>query len=271
MVRRSIFILFIFVLNFVQQSFGQIFRKPSFTGMYIQWGYSRDWYSKSNIHFRHGSVYDFTLHNALASDQPDYQGFWKTPMDITIPQNNFRLGLYLNENRTSAIEFNFDHAKYVLQSGQNLKVTGQIFGRDINKDTIVDPNFIQFEHTDGANFCHINYVRIHPLFYRNQKLKASHILKAGAGVVIPRSQVTIFGKELNNRYHISGYVMSLETGFRYYPTRKFFLEAAVKSGFANFLNSLTVEGGSAKHHFWYFEAIGLLGYEFDFSKKKKAQ
>ena len=66
----------------------QLFKlsKPQFGGMYFQWGYNRDWYTKSDIHFRDGSNYDFVIYDVVAKDKPDFS-YWKEhPLDITIPQ-----------------------------------------------------------------------------------------------------------------------------------------------------------------------------------------
>ena len=46
--------------------------------LYITWGYTKAWYSKSTIHFKNHSGtgrannYDFTVHNVSASDRPDF-------------------------------------------------------------------------------------------------------------------------------------------------------------------------------------------------------
>ncbi len=241
-----------------------IFPKPVFSGMYLQWGYNRDIYSRSDLHFSNGDLYDFTIHNAVAHDQPDFRGFWETPLDITIPQNSFRIGAYLNREHTWAIEINFDHAKYVVTDEQTLRVTGQIHGEPIDQDTIIHHDFVHLEHTNGANFYHVNYVRQKFLLEGKDYGRLSYLLKGGAGIVVPRSDVTIMNHRLDNVYHVAGYIISGEAGMRFYPLRNFFLELNAKAGFANYLNVLTVEGGRARHSFWYGEIIGLVGYDLNF-------
>ncbi len=244
------------------------FPKPQFSGMYFQWGYNREIYSRSDIRLWNGSKYDFTLHNAKASDKPDFDGFWKTPLDITIPQNNFRIGVYLNKTQTWAIELNFDHAKYVMQDGQKLRVSGHVGGNPIDRDTIVGKKFVSFEHTDGANFYHINYVHQKYLLEGKNFGRLSYLLKGGAGIVLPRTDGRIMGQKFDNAYHVAGYIFSAEAGMRYYPLRNLFLELNVKSGFANYLNVRTGGGGKAQHHFWYGEAIGLVGYDLLFGRQR---
>lgn len=264
---RIFFLLLVFsVLTF--QSKAQLFKKPFLSGIYLQWGYNRDWFTRSNIHLSDGKTYDFTIHKVTAQDRPDFEGFWNTPLDVTIPQNSFRIGFYLNQKRTHAIEINFDHAKYVMDDYKTRRVTGTIHGRAIDKDTLMTPDFVHFEHTNGANFYHINYVGQQELWHNKKRVLATVIYKAGAGVVVPRSDVTIMGKQLDNEYHIAGYIISAEAGARFYPLKNLFFELTGKGGFANYLNVLTVAGGTAKHKFGYVEVVGLIGYDIPLNKKR---
>ncbi|RYE24340.1 MAG: hypothetical protein EOP51_07655 [Sphingobacteriales bacterium] len=253
------------------QILNKIFKKPVLTGMYLQWGYNRDVYSKSTIHFTNGDKYDFKVHDAVAHDQPNFEAFTKTPLDITIPQNSFRIGFYLNKKHTHAIEINFDHAKYVVDAKQTLRVSGTFQGREIDKDTLIHPYFMSFEHTNGANFYHVNYVGQHELWRNKKRMHASVIWKAGMGIVVPRSDVILFEKQTDNQFHVAGYVMGAESGFRFYPLKNLFLEATVKGGYANYLDVLTVQGGKASHAFRYGEVIGLIGYDINFKKKQKPE
>jgi len=245
--------------------------KPRLSGFYVQWGYNRDRYTRSDLHFSKAGEYDFTIHKAKARDQPDFSAFRDAPLDITIPQNSYRIGAYLNKEHTWAIEINFDHAKYVVTEPQTLRVTGQIYGQPIDQDSSITRKFVHLEHTDGANFYHVNYVRQHMLLHtrKTNRVLASVLGKIGAGIVVPRSEVELFGKKLNNKYNVAGYVISLEAGTRFYPFKNFFLEANVKAGFANYLNALAVEGGKLRHHFGYVEVIGLIGYDINLPMGKK--
>ena len=266
----ALLILFILPVS-VQAQFKSFVKKPQFSGIYLQWGYNRDVFSKSSIRFTNGNKYDFTVHDAVAHDQPNFEAFHKTPLDITIPQNSFRIGVYLNKEHTHAIELNFDHAKYVVDSRQTLRVSGKLPGREIDKDTLIHPWFMSFEHTNGANFWIINYVGQHKLWQGFKRMHASVIWKLGAGFVVPRSDVILFEKRTDNPFHFAGYVLGAESGFRFYPLKNLFLEATVKGGYADYRNVRTVDGGRASHAFRYGEVIGLVGYDINFKKKQKAQ
>src|SRR5690554_2910755 len=110
---RSIFLFFIFLLSF--SLFGQTAnteikqeKKFAITGMYLQWGYNVAWYTRSNIHFKMNNGDHFTLHQARGSQRTSFDAIYKHPLDISIPQYNWRIGFYINKEKTRAIEINFE-------------------------------------------------------------------------------------------------------------------------------------------------------------------
>lgn len=250
-------------------TFAQLATRPAFHGIYFQWGYNRDRYSKSTIHFWDEGKYNFTLHDVEANDRPDFDAWKKHPLDITIPQNSARLGVYLNKEQTHAIELNFDHAKYVVTPGQRAYASGYLEETELNKDTTLVLHFIDFEHSNGANFLMLNYVGQHDLWRSKKRKIASCIWKLGGGIVIPRSDVRIQAVRRDNKYHVAGYVLGTEGGLRFYVLKNLFLEATGKIGYANYLDVLTIDAGKASHNFCYGEVIGLLGYDFQRWKKNK--
>ena len=242
-----------------------------FSGMYIQWGYNKEWYTRSNIHFKMANGDDFILHKAKAHDKPDLDAVLKKPLEVSIPQYNYRIGFYINKARTKAIELNFDHAKYVVTDNQKIHVTGRIDGKNVDGDSIItSKDFLHLEHTDGANWLHFNYVQQHTLYTTKSSKRPliNVIWKAGAGINIPRTDFTWKGNRLNNRFHIAGYNFAAEGGARIYPFKRFFLEFTGKTGYVRYINALTntdgSKGNSVKHGFGYFEMIGLIGYDIHF-------
>jgi hypothetical protein len=214
---------------------------------------------------------NFTLHHAAAKDRPDLDAILTEPGDISIPQYNYRIGFYLNKSHTRAVEINFDHAKYIVTDGQRVRVSGTIDGKAVDGDSTLDPNtFLHFEHTDGANWLHINYVRQKTLLMAGNKKRPliNFIWKVGAGINIPRTDFTWRGDRLNNDFHVAGYNIGAEAGARIYPFKKFFLEFTGKTGYVKYVNALsndnTTKGIRARHSFEYFELIGLFGYDINF-------
>jgi len=240
-------------------------------GMYIQWGYNTEWYTKSNIHFSMANGDKFTLHHARAEDKPDLDAILKKPAEISIPQYNYRIGFYLNKAHTKAIELNFDHPKYVVVDGQKVHVTGTIDGKPVDGDSILNPDtFLHLEHTDGANWFHINYVQQKTIFttYKKARPLVNLIWKAGLGINVPRTDFTWRGDRLNNKFHIAGYNIGVEGGARIYPFKKLFFEFTGKTGYVKYVNALAnsvgMKGNRAKHSFGYIELIGLIGYDIPF-------
>ena len=241
------------------------------SGLYIQWGYNTEWYTKSNIRFIMPNGTDFTLHNVRAQNRPDIESIYKKPKDISIPQYSYRIGFYLNKKHSRAVELNFDHAKYIVTDWQTVKITGTIDGKTVNGDSVLNPNtFLHFEHTDGANWLHFNYVQQQTLLQKrnNKNPLVTLIWKAGAGINIPRTDITWKGDKLNNDFHIAGYNISAEAGIRFYPLKKFFFEFTGKSGYVRYVNALSnssqLKGIRARHGFGYLELIGLIGYDINF-------
>ena len=238
-----------------------------FSGMYLQWGYNTEWYSKSKIHFNSvvdGVPHNFTLYKAKAHDRTDLDGIIKNPVEITVPQYSYRIGFYLNKKHSKAIEINYDHTKYIVYDNQVLRAKGYIGSNYFDKDTAFAFNQVHFEHTNGANFYQINYVQQYELKTNAKRTVFTALWKAGAGILIPKTDITLSNKRVDNRFHIAGYCFGAEGGARWYFSRKLFLEGTAKAGFANYINALGAGNGKVNHSFWYVELIGTVGYEINF-------
>jgi hypothetical protein len=240
-------------------------------GMYIQWGYNKEWYTKSTIHFKLENGDDFRLIKAKAKDEPGLDAILDRPKDISIPQYNYRLGFYINKSHTKSIELNFDHIKYIVQDGQKVRVKGMLGKQLVDADSILKPyDFLHFEHTDGGNLLHINYVQQNTIFTskKTKRPVLNTIWKAGAGINIPRTDFTYYGDKFNNDFHVAGYNISAEAGMRWYFSKRFFLEGTGKTGYVRYMNALAnttkLKGNRVTHGFAYFELIGLVGYDINF-------
>ncbi len=241
---------------------------------YFTWGYTRAWYTKSDIHLKDVSGkyhpatgkyanYDFTLYDAQAHDQSDFDKL-KDVINITIPQFVCRGGLRMNDKWD--LEINYDHTKYVMTYNQTLRISGQIDGRPVSGDTLVDHSkFLHFEHTDGANFWMFNAVRKFKIWQPIPQLRFSWVAKAGAGIVFPRTDITLFGERLNNDWHVAGYIGGVESGLRIQYLKRGFFEFVGKGSFANYTNALVLGKGNgrANHHFFAGQLTMTLGMEFN--------
>lgn len=241
---------------------------------YVLWGYNRDWFAKSTIHFRNDGdpnlhnekgVYDFTLYNVTAADRPQFNRI-KDIKNITVPQFNFRIGYYFNDKHDQGIELNYDHAKYVVNDWQTAQIKGSAFGESFDKDTVLNPNSFHFEHTDGANFWLLNYMKRFKICEgKNLKHNVGLIIKPGIGIVYPRTDVTLFGNRVNNSWHISGFCAGIEAGLRAELWKHLTIEFTGKGVYADYF-AIIVQGkgnGQAKQKMLAFEAILNIGYSIN--------
>lgn len=262
--------LITFILLFILQGFSQDEpcncpggSKKTNGVLYASWGYNRNWFSKSDLHFKdQGSDnYDFTLYDVEATDRPDFNKILRT-IELSVPQYVYRIGYYFSSKQDMGVEINFDHSKYVMINDQVVHVKGQIHGIELDQDTLLHGNFLKFEHTNGANFLMANFIKRKDFLHSsNNKHWLSAVLKAGAGIVIPKTDVSLFGNRLDNRFHIAGWIAGIETGFRY-DFSHFFAEATAKGAFANYSNVLVIGTGKASHRFWCTQAILTAGFQF---------
>jgi hypothetical protein len=243
--------------------------------IYLMFGYTRCAYSKSNIHFvDHSNTYypetgkyhdyDFTIYDAKANDRPDFDKI-KDVINITIPQFVFRVGYYFNNKKDFGIELNYDHAKYVVNNYQTVRVKGTFNGNYVDKDTIMDPkNFLHFEHTDGANFWMINFLKRWKLYEPSKNFNLGFVVKPGGGIVYPRTDVTMMGTRLNNKWHIAGWIVGLESGFRVEFLKNGVFEFMGKGSFADYTNVLVLGKGNGKanHHFFTGQLTMTIGAMF---------
>jgi hypothetical protein len=244
---------------------------------YISWGYTKAIYSKSTIHFKNNSNkfneqrgksdnYDFTIYDVTATDRPDLDKI-KDVKNITIPQFVGRVGYMLNEKW--GIEMSYDHTKYVVDDWQRVRVKGQIDGVALDKDTTMNPNtFLHFEHTDGANFWMLNAVRKFNFFKPSKSFCASAVVKPGAGVVFPRTDVRIFGQQLNNDWLVAGWIVGVEAGLRLEFMKNGFFEFVGKASYADYRRCFILGrgNGNANHHFFAGQLTATLGLKFDSNK-----
>jgi hypothetical protein len=228
---------------------------------YFAWGYNSDWFSKSDLHFEDHSSgnYDFTLYGVKAEDRPNLSHLFDR--DLSIPQYSYRLGYYFNNKNDLGVEISFDHAKYIVIQNQRVHIKGTIHDLVVDKDTTIQPRFLLFEHTNGANFLMVNLLKRIKFFEsKNQKHVLNCVLKPGVGIVVPKTDVTLFGERRDNVFHVAGYIVGLDTELRYEYGKHVFAEAGAKGCFANYSNVLTIGTARANHHFFSFELLFAIGY-----------
>ncbi len=229
---------------------------------YFCWGYNKDWFSKSDLHFESKGAdnYSFTVKDVKAKDLPKLDHIFD--VDLSIPQYVYRFGYYFRKDKSLGLELSFDHAKYIMIQNQTAHIEGNIRGEYVDKDTVLGVRFLKFEHTNGANFLMISLLKRHQfLASKSGSHRLQGVVKPGLGIVIPQSDVSLFGKRQNNYYHVAGYIFGVEGSLRYEYRKHLFFETGFKGTFANYTNVLTVDDARANHHFFCLEWLADIGFQ----------
>jgi hypothetical protein len=194
-------------INVFSQSSNEIVIPKQKGSFYLTWGYHRDQYTKSTIHFKDhiSDNYEFTLYKAKAKDKVDIHKLIGTP--LTVPQYTLHVGYLFNNKKDLGIEFSWDHLKYVVRDNQMMHLKGTIHEVYYDKDTLVTPDFVHFEHTNGNNYAMISLVKRYSFFKTPADVhKLSAIFTGGAGVLIPRTDSYILGNHNDGPFRYSGIV-----------------------------------------------------------------
>ncbi len=236
---------------------------------YFAFGYNKDWYSTSDlrIHDESGD-YDFTIHDMKAYDRPHFNELFKVA--LSIPQYGYRIGYWFPNSHFGA-EIKFDHAKYIVAPDQYARVEGKINDSYVDTQMVITHDFLHLEHTDGANFLMMNGM------YRSLLRKPGRFFsfygeaKIGFGMVVPRSDVTLFGQRWNHCFHVAGWIAGVETGVRIEILKYFFIEPSIKGCYANFKNVLAVDDVLISHRFWTGMVLLDAGFQFPLGKGRNKQ
>lgn len=245
-------------------------RKGTF---YFLWGYNRDSYTKSDIHFVSKSPveansYDFTFKNAKAEDKPSVEGWWK-PYRLTIPQYDVHLGYLLNDKRDLGIEIGWEHLKYVVIDNQMMHVTGTIHGKSIDKDTLVTPQFVHVQHTNGNNYAIVNLVKRKKL-WSSKHIEVSAMGKVGVGPLMSVTITTLFNNYYRTGFVYQGWVFPASAGLRISFYKYFFIQGDVQGAYVDYLHSRIDANGSAtlSQHFYSLQWLWAGGVAFPLGNLK---
>ncbi|MBF2709893.1 hypothetical protein [Flavobacterium soyangense] len=259
----------------------------------VSWGGNRDKFSKSDITFK-GNDYNFTVENATAHDKPKgWHIDYINPNKLTIPQTNFKMGYFITDHYS--ISIGFDHMKYVFTQNQTANVSGYInlpagqsgsYYNGVYNNTPVDfsqngaqeggfekgttqtgiPAFLIYEHTDGLNYVNTEFSRHDDIskwfsLPNTDKIQINLTEGLGAGLLYPKTNATVLGKERHDDFHVSGYGTSLKAGINFTFYKNFYLQGELKGGYINMPDIRTTISAddTASQHFFFFEKIITFG------------
>ena len=272
----TLFFLFVAAMQPAHgQDFNTIARKGKF---YFQWGYSRDTYSKSAIHFT-GPGYDFTTDKLIARDDPENFSFdsYFNPVKWTIPQFDLRIGYFLSDKYSLSV--GWDHIKYVVLDDQLTKFKGYIdkekypaYGGTYKDSTVNFGRYSHYELTDGANFVRINLDRYQTVWKsHDNRFYLDLIAGAGAGILVPNPTTRILDRKLPNKFMWGGFGVAANAAMRFSFFRNFYVQAELKGGYLDFLRvrtNIEDKADKATQHFWYGQSSIQAGGYFNLGKKK---
>lgn len=247
---------------------------------YFSFGLSKQQYAPSDIHVSQpGQNSDFTIHQARGSD---YSG---TPQEVfsslirlglTDPQENIRIGKFMDAEKTFAIEFSLDHTKYNTNMNQTVHVSGTVNG--VAKDENMELNEQTFDYAlhNGLNHLMLNAVWLRHLSGPRQKPGDWQLIsRVGAGILLPHADNTIFGnknevgpKNTNvcctsskDWWQINGWTAGVEVGLRYRVYVPMYVEMTTKVAYGE-LRGVPVYQGTADQNLWMLEEVLSVGYLF---------
>jgi len=232
-------------------------KKGSF---YLSWGYNTEWYTHSDIKVKQSSLgNDYTMVNMVGHDHKGWDnGIFNKA--ISIPQYNYRLGYFFNEEKGWGIELNFDHTKFVAQEPQNAHVKGTLGNRKV--DTTVnfqESNGFYYYLNNGANFFLVNLVkRMNILETKNEKFRLDFLGKVGIGPVVPHVENSFFGHANDPHFQVGGWNTGVEATIKATFFKIVYLEYCNKLDYARYSN-LKIYEGTAKQAFGTYEMILNLG------------
>ena len=224
--------------------------------IYFAFGSQRIFYTPSDIRIRRSNEpsFDLTLYKVKAKDEGGLK--WETA-----PQFSYTVGYYFI-NKNFGIEYQYDHIKYFVTQNRVVHLKGTINDVFYDQDTTLVKDFFQLEHSDGANYAMVNFVKWFPLrAFKNENFSLDILAKAGAGVVNPKTNSTIMGIRRDDRYHISGYVTGFEGGLRFRFFKHIFATGSFKGTYANY-NHFLIAGGWGSQKWFAGQFNYLLGAQF---------
>ncbi|MEO7736787.1 MAG: hypothetical protein ABIS11_01465, partial [Candidatus Dojkabacteria bacterium] len=189
-----------------------------------------------------------------------------------------------------SVSIGWDHMKYVMTQNQIANVTGDInlpadqagsIYNGVYNNTPVDMSqggaqeggnpetntaFLMYEHTDGLNYINTEVSRhddISKLFgiTNTDKVQINLTEGLGAGLLYPKTNTTLLGKERHDDFHVSGYGLSAKAGINFTFFKYFYLQGELKGGYINMQDIRTTQSNDdkASQDFFFFQRIIAVG------------
>ena len=189
---------------------------------------------------------------------------------MTIPQTNFRVGYFISDHYN--ISIGVDHMKYVMAQNRAVDFTGVYansgsYGEILpNDQVLLTEEFLTFEHTDGLNYINTEFARVDDIsnllkLPNTDKFQINITEGVGAGVLYPKTNTKLLGKERHDDFHISGFGISAKVGLTFTFFKHFFIQTELKGGYINMNDIRTTKDSSdsASQEFFFLQRIVAFG------------
>lgn len=205
--------------------------------LFLYWGYNKSVYTKNKMNFV-GPGYDFTLSGVKAKDRPSMEiKTYFNPKEITVPQFNVRLGYFFKDKW--AINFGYDHMKYVVREQNNVLLSGHInpgvdaewSGDYTNEKVTLDDDHFHYENTNGHNYIHFEVMYGLKLYQTKRKEFAiTSLFGAGMGGILSFNDFRFGGKTDMVTIAMTGYGLNAQVGIRFEFFQHFFIQSEFSGG-----------------------------------------
>lgn len=194
---------------------------------------------------------------------------------MTIPQTNFRMGYFINDHYN--VSLGLDHMKYVMTQDQIAHIGGVVGNSypdfagvylDSGNHTIdlTDERFLTFEHTDGLNYINTEFCRVDDIssifkIKNTDKFQLNLTEGFGGGLLYPKTNAKLLGKERHDDFHVSGYGVSAKVGLNLTFFKYFFIQGELKGGYIDMQDIRTSweTADRASQHFFFFQRVIAIG------------
>jgi hypothetical protein len=185
------------------------------------------------------------------------------------------MGYFINDHYSIAI--GWDHMKYVMTQDQIANVDGYINlpadqpgsafnGTYDNVPTAMTEDFLKYEHTDGLNYVNTEFSRHDDIsaflhLPNTDKVQINMTEGVGAGILFPKTNTTLLGKERHDDFHVSGYGVSMKAGINFTFFKYFYIQGELKGGYINMQDIRTTKSSSdrAAQDFFFLQRIVAVG------------
>lgn len=244
---------------------------------FVTWGYNRGYYLPSDIHLK-GPDVDLEFKDVEAADDPEpFSKTYYALKGFTIPQFDFRIGVYLKNNLR--LSWGWEHMKYQTTVGSSTVVNGEIkrgskysdfYERSYNnEESTISKSFFYTEHTDGLNYVNFELEKGWSLPLLKDKIALLAYAGVGTGPMLPWSDSYFLGEHFRNPLvHFVGWGVNLQAKPEIQFYDRVFVELATRVG-RLWMWDILIDRGQVKaqQNIWFLEYNISLGYRFKIGKK----